>query len=49
LVGLSVALLQGFGGVESRERRGQARASTSKKVTNLLPPCCHGSGWRRLP
>ena len=41
-----MALQQGFGGVESRAPCGQARASAGKKVTNLLPPCCHGI---RLP
>jgi excisionase family DNA binding protein len=40
----NVALLQGFGGRGSRAGRGQARASAGKKVTNLLPPCCHGIG-----
>ncbi len=42
--GSNLALRQGFGGVESRAPCGQARASAGKKVTNLLPPCCHGIG-----
>ena len=44
--GTNVARRHGFGGVESRAPCGQARASAGKKVTNLLPPCCHGI---RLP
>jgi len=43
----NMALRQGFGDVESRARRGQARASAGNKVANLLPPCCHGIGLRQ--
>ena len=42
-----VALRQGFVGCSSRAPCGQARASAGKKVTNLLPPCCHGIGLSR--
>ncbi len=40
---------RGFAGVAGGAACGQTRAFAGKRDTNLLPPCCHGIGRRRLP